>query len=93
MPSTPTQFEAIAKAALACAAAPKDDYDLLKLMRAINAAPTLYTDDMYAAICDAAAEFGEDADGDIDPDATEGAIARGYAGNRYMADAMREYRA
>ena len=93
MASTPTQFEAIAKAALACAAAPKDDYNYLILMRAINAANDLYTDEMHGMICDAAAEFGEDADGDIDPDATEGAIARGYAGNRYMADAMREYRA
>ena len=93
MASTPTQFEAIAKAALACAAAPKDDYNYLILMRAINAANDLYTDEMHGMICDAAAEFGEDAGGDIDPDATEGAIARGYAGNRYMADAVREYRA
>lgn len=93
MASTPTQFEAIAKAATVCAANPKDDYALLTLMRAINAARDLYTEEMRDAICDASAEFGEDEDGNIDTDAVEGAIARGYYGNAHMRDAMRECRA
>ena len=90
MSTTSQQFEAIATAASACAAKPNDDYARLTLMRAIIAADVLYTDELYEATADLARVMGEDIDGDLDEDAIAAAVERGYPGNRYMRDAIRE---
>lgn len=66
------------------------DYAQLSVMRAINAIPALYTDNMHDMITDAASDFGEDADGSVDHDALDAARERGYPGNVYMAERLRD---